>query len=59
MADGALDEEKPPAVDALLAETEHILVDYMSLLPKDGILTAGPTQAGKPREGRLAERAAP
>ena len=44
LADGALDEEKPPAVDALLAETEHILVDYMTLLPKDGLLTAAPAQ---------------
>ena len=41
--DGELDEEKPPAVDAPLLESEHILVDYLSLLPKKGSLaTTGP-----------------
>jgi len=43
LADGALDEEKPTAVDAALNEAEHVLLDYLYLMPKDGILTAGPT----------------
>ena len=43
LAAGALDEEKPAAVDAALAEAEHILQDYLFLLPRDGMLTAGPT----------------
>ncbi len=34
------DEEKPPAFDAPLEEAEHILVDYLSLLRKQPILTA-------------------
>ena len=34
------DEEKPPAVDVDLAEAEHILVDYLSVLSKDHVLTA-------------------
>jgi carboxyl-terminal processing protease len=38
------DEEKPPAVDVELVETEHILVDYLSVLGKDHGLTAGQTQ---------------
>jgi len=40
----ALDDEKPAPVDALLAETERILADYLFLLPKDGLLTAAPTR---------------
>jgi len=36
-----LDEEKPPAVDAALAEAEHILVDYLSVLPKTSLFTSG------------------
>lgn len=39
-----LDEEEaehPPAPDALLVEVEHILMDYLSLLPKGGLVTAG------------------
>ena len=39
------DEEKPPAVDAALTETEHILVDYLSVLPKTSFLTSGRTTA--------------
>ena len=35
------DEDKPPVVDAALIEAEHILVDYIGLLPKGDILTAG------------------
>jgi len=35
------DEEKAPAVDASLEEAEHILVDYMGLLHKQAMLTAG------------------
>lgn len=34
-------EEKPPAIDASLQETEHILLDYLSLLPKGNLVTAG------------------
>ena len=34
-----LDEDKPAPVDADLTESEHILVDYLSLLPK-GLTTA-------------------
>ena len=35
------EDEKPPVVDASLIEAEHILVDYVSVLPKDNVLTAG------------------
>jgi len=35
--DSDLDEEKPPAVDAALIESEHILVDYLSVLPKGNL----------------------
>jgi carboxyl-terminal processing protease len=38
--DSDLDEEKPPAVDATLNESEHILVDYLSLLRKGNLATA-------------------
>jgi len=34
-ADTADDEEKAPAIDVTLEETEHILVDYFNLLPKE------------------------
>jgi len=34
------DEEKPPPVDADLLESEHILLDYISLLPKNNVVTA-------------------
>ncbi|HEY5911598.1 MAG TPA: carboxy terminal-processing peptidase, partial [Verrucomicrobiae bacterium] len=34
------DEEKPPAVDAALLEAEHILLDYLGLLPKGNLVTA-------------------
>ncbi len=34
------DEEKPPMVDPTLSETEHILLDYVSLLNKGNIVTA-------------------
>ncbi len=33
--------EKPPPTDAPMLEAEHILVDYLSLLPKGNLLTAG------------------
>ncbi len=39
-ADGT-DDVKAPDVDATLTETEHILVDYFSVLPKHDVLTAG------------------
>jgi carboxyl-terminal processing protease len=35
------DAEQPPAPDATLLETEHILLDYLSLLPKGNLVTAG------------------
>ncbi|HWH70612.1 MAG TPA: carboxy terminal-processing peptidase, partial [Candidatus Sulfotelmatobacter sp.] len=35
------DEEKAPAVDAALNESEHILVDYIGVFPKSNMLTAG------------------
>ncbi len=34
-------EEQPPATDAPLVEVQHILMDYLSLLPKGNSLTAG------------------
>lgn len=34
-------EEKAPAVDVDLVEAEHILVDYLSVLSKERVLTAG------------------
>ena len=40
--DDDFEDEKPPAVDAPLLESEHILVDYLSLLPKANLATAGP-----------------
>jgi carboxyl-terminal processing protease len=43
-ADDDLDdptEGPPPASDAPLSEAEHILVDYLSLLPKGNLVTAG------------------
>jgi len=33
--------EKPPVTDAPLVEAEHILVDYLSALPKGNLVTAG------------------
>jgi carboxyl-terminal processing protease len=33
--------EKPAAPDAPLAEAEHILIDYLSVLPKGDLVTAG------------------
>ncbi len=39
--DGETDEERPQAVDVALLESEHILVDYLSLLPKSSLVTAG------------------
>jgi carboxyl-terminal processing protease len=35
------DDEKPPAVDADLLESERILLDYISLLPKTNLATVG------------------
>jgi hypothetical protein len=32
-------------VDAALAEAEHILVDYLSVLPKTSLVTSGRTTA--------------
>jgi carboxyl-terminal processing protease len=43
--DSALDEDKAPAVDANLIESEHILMDYLSLLPKDKLATTGQSAA--------------
>ncbi len=40
--DDSTDEEKAAPVDAALVETEHILVDYLSVLPKQKeLVTAG------------------
>lgn len=39
---GAADDSKVPAVDVSLTEAEHILTDYISLLPKGSDLTANP-----------------
>jgi carboxyl-terminal processing protease len=39
-SDLGLDEEKPPAVDADLIESQHILLDYIFLLPKNNVVTA-------------------
>jgi carboxyl-terminal processing protease len=39
-ADSDGDEEKPSPPDATLAEAEHILVDYLAVLPKGDILAA-------------------
>jgi carboxyl-terminal processing protease len=38
--DNELEDDKPPAVDADLIESEHILVDYLSILPKGNLATA-------------------
>lgn len=38
--DGETDEEKPPAVDAAMLETQRILVDYLQLLSKGSLVTA-------------------
>ena len=35
-----VEDEKPTPTDAALAESEHILVDYLSLLPRTSIATA-------------------
>jgi carboxyl-terminal processing protease len=43
--DGELDEDKPPAVDAPLLESEHILVDYVSLWHKENFATTGPARS--------------
>jgi carboxyl-terminal processing protease len=40
-ADTEPDEEKAPAVDVALQETEHILADYVTLFPKQNVITAG------------------
>jgi hypothetical protein len=34
------EEEKPSPTDAALAESEYILVDYLSLLPRSNVATA-------------------
>jgi carboxyl-terminal processing protease len=36
-----LDEDKAAAVDAPLIEAEHILLDYLGMLPKGSLVTAG------------------
>ena len=41
--ESVLDEVKPPAIDADLLESEHILVDYISLVPKGNLATAAQT----------------
>ncbi|HWW00984.1 MAG TPA: hypothetical protein VNZ64_14905, partial [Candidatus Acidoferrum sp.] len=38
-------DEKPAAPDATLDESEHILVDYLGLLPKGNLVTAGHVSA--------------
>jgi hypothetical protein len=35
------DAEKPAAPDEPLVETEHILMDYLSVVPKGNLVTAG------------------
>jgi carboxyl-terminal processing protease len=40
-------EAKPPATDATLTEAEHILVDYISLLPKGKLVSANTPKPGK------------
>jgi len=44
--DSEFDEEKPPAVDAPLIESEHILVDYLSVFPKGNlaVIDSGPAR---------------
>ncbi len=42
-----LDQDTPPAVDAALEETEHILVDYMSVLSRSSLATAGHAAAAQ------------
>jgi carboxyl-terminal processing protease len=39
--DDTVDDEKPPAVDADLLESERILLDYISLFPKTNVATVG------------------
>ena len=47
--DDSLDEgEHPPAPDEPLVEAEHILMDYLSLLPKGNVVTAGHESDQKP-----------
>jgi carboxyl-terminal processing protease len=46
--EGGLDEEKPPVEDAALVEAEHILVDYLSVLPSASLVTSG----GQPPPGK-------
>jgi len=41
--DGESDEEKAPVVDATLIESEHILVDYLGLLPKGNLASTTAT----------------
>ena len=41
------DEEKAPAVDAALNESEHVLVDYLSLLPNNRNISVAGTQAAQ------------
>ena len=41
-ANAADDEDKPPMVDVDLKEAEHILIDYLSVLPKQDVATAIP-----------------
>jgi hypothetical protein len=35
-----IDVEKAPATDAPMVEAEHILIDYLSLLPKRNLVTS-------------------
>jgi carboxyl-terminal processing protease len=44
--DSADDEEKAPAIDVTLEETEHILVDYLSVLAKDPVAPLAVDSAG-------------
>ena len=43
--DPEADEEKPPVTDAALVEAEHILTDYISLLPKANVAVTTPPAA--------------
>lgn len=41
----SIEEEKPPPADFALEEAEHILVDYLSLLPKEAVVTVNDSSA--------------
>ena len=39
-SDDEAEEDKPPQIDATLNETQHILVDYLGILAKEGVLAS-------------------